>query len=121
METLKSLRRHWMFWTWSSFRGGASEKPVRGSYHGFFKHHHLSFDGDAGRQEFQETINRIFRRNGLAYELTAQGRVERLAPPVLREELASAQFHTPDPELNRMLEQPGENFWTLTRRRAARR
>jgi hypothetical protein len=44
-------------------------KPVRGSYHGFFKHHHLSFDADAGRQEFQKTINRIFRRNGLAYEL----------------------------------------------------
>ena len=37
----------------------------------------------------QKTINRIFRRNGLAYELTAQGRIERLAPPVLREELAS--------------------------------
>ena len=51
---------------------------MRGSYHGFFKHHHLSFDADAGRQEFQKTINRIIRRNGLAYELTAQGHVDRL-------------------------------------------
>jgi hypothetical protein len=85
-------------------------KPVRGRYHDFFKHHHLSFDGNAGRQEFQETINRIFRRNSLAYELTAQGRIERLAPPVLREELASAQFHTSDPELNRMLETARRKF-----------
>jgi hypothetical protein len=85
-------------------------KPVRAGYHDFFKHYHLNFDVDTGQQEFQENINRIFRRNGLAYELTAQGRIERLSPPVLREELVSAQFCTGDAELDRMLETARRKF-----------
>ena len=78
-------------------------KPVRGGYHEFFKHYHLNFNVEAGREEFREAINRIFRRNGLAYELTPEGCIERLAPPVLREELASAHFCTGDVELDSML------------------
>ena len=89
---------------------------MRGSYHGFFKHHHLSFDGDAARQEFQETINRIFRRNGLAYELDSPGRIERLAPPVLREDSPRLSSTHPIRNLIGCWKQPGENFWTLTRR-----
>lgn len=38
-------------------------KPVEGSYHSFFRHHHLSFDRDAGLAEFVEVINSIFARN----------------------------------------------------------
>lgn len=79
-------------------------KPIRNGYHEFFNHHHLDFNIEAGRDEFRDAINRIFRRNGLAYELTEHGHIERLAPPVLREELASAQFLTSDGELDRMLE-----------------
>ena len=85
-------------------------KPKRGSYHNFFNHHHLSFDIQAGQEEFRDAINRIFRRNGLAYELTEDGRIERLAAPVLREELASAQFRTGDVELDRMLETARRKF-----------
>ena len=79
-------------------------KPIRNGYHEHFKHHHLDFDIEIGQDEFQDDINRIFSRNGLAYELTEHGHIERLAPPVLREELASAQFYTGDGELDRMLE-----------------
>ena len=79
-------------------------KPIRKDYHEFFKHHHLDFNIEAGQDEFRDDINRIFRRNGLAYELTEHGHIERLAPPVLREELASAQSHTGDADLDRMLE-----------------
>ena len=79
-------------------------KPIRLGYHEFFRHSHLKFDTEIGRDEFCKEINRIFRRNGLAYELTGQGRIERLAPPPLREELASAKFRTGDDKLNRMLE-----------------
>lgn len=85
-------------------------KPIQGRYHEFFRHHHLTFDLDTGKKEFRETVNRIFRRNGLAYELSGYGRVERLAPPVLREALASALFRTPDSELNRMLETARRKF-----------
>ena len=66
-------------------------KPIRKEYHAFFKHHHiLSFDQDAGRQEYLNDVNRLFRRNSLAYELLEDGRVLRLEPVVLRETLASA-------------------------------
>ena len=79
-------------------------KPICGGYHEFFKHHHLQFDIEVGRDDFRDDVNRIFRRNGLAYELTEQGCIERLVAPVLREELTSAQFRTGDAELNSMLE-----------------
>ena len=85
-------------------------KPIRGGYHDFFRHYHLSFDVEAGQHEFRDSINRIFRRNGLAYELTEQGRIERLAAPVLREELASVQFQTGDSELDGMLERARRKF-----------
>lgn len=85
-------------------------KPVQESYHSFFRHYHLRFDVEAGRDDFREAINRIFRRNGLAYELAEHGRIERLAPPLLREELASAQFRTGDSELDEMLEKARRKF-----------
>ena len=86
------------------FCGRCIGKPIRKGYHKFFNHHHLDFNIKAGQDEFRDAINRIFRRNGLAYELTEYGYIERLAPPVLREELASAEFRTGDAELDRMLE-----------------
>ena len=79
-------------------------KPICKGYHKYFNHHHLDFDVEVGQDEFRDAINRIFRRNGLAYELTEHGYIERLAPPVLREELASAEFRTGDAELDRILE-----------------
>ena len=85
-------------------------EPIRKSYHEFFRHHHLDFDRKAGQDKFQSNVNRIFRRNGLAYELTEHGQIERLAPPVLREELVPTQFHTADDELNGMLEKARYKF-----------
>ncbi len=94
-------------------------KPMHVGYHEYFKHHHLGFDVGAGRGQFREDINRILRRNGLAYELKVDGSIERLAPPVLREELESAHFRTGDSELNRMLETARRKF--LDPDRAVRR
>ena len=85
-------------------------KPVRGFYHKYMHHYHLSFDVQAGRDEFRNAINTIFRRNGLVYELRDDGSIERLAPPVLREEIAEAEFHTGDAELDRMLEAARRKF-----------
>ena len=84
--------------------------PIRKGYHDYFKHHHLDFNIEEGRNEFRADINRIFRRNGLAYELTDYGQIERLAPPVLREELASVQFRTGDNDLDGWLETARRNF-----------
>lgn len=85
-------------------------KPLKGRYHDFFRHYHLSFDINAGRDEFRTTVNRIFRRNGLAYELREDGRIERLAPPVLREVLSVAAFRTGDGQLDALLEKARRKF-----------
>ena len=79
-------------------------KPLRGSYHSFFRHDHLSFDRQAGQAEFRENINRIFSRNGLAYDLKENGQIKRLAPPILDEALSTVVFNTGDSELDAMLE-----------------
>lgn len=85
-------------------------KPIEGSFHTFFGHHHLSFDEAEGQQVFREDINRIFSRNNLAYELRPDGQVVRLAPAVLSESLSSARFRTSDSILNGMLEESRAKF-----------
>jgi len=79
-------------------------KPIQGSYHSFFRHHHLSFDPKAGREEFRGDVNRIFARNGIAYELEKDGQIIRLLPPVLEHDLSSGLFRTGDTTLDQMLE-----------------
>ena len=85
-------------------------EPGQYAYHKFPKHYHLEFDRDQGRERFCDEINRIFSRNGLAYTLTAEGRVERLGPPVLSEELASTHFQSGEDELDRLLETARTKF-----------
>jgi hypothetical protein len=78
-------------------------KPIQGWMHPFFKHHHLTFDREAGRSDFAQRINRLFARNGIAYELGENGAVIRLAEPVLRTALQSSEFQTGDATLDAML------------------
>lgn len=85
-------------------------QPDERSFHPYYSHAHLDFDRQSGRQGFAEQINRIFARNGLAYELRDNGRVERLAPPVLRESLRSAVFQTGDDVLDGLLETARNKF-----------
>ena len=84
--------------------------PIREGYHDYFKHHHLDFNIEEGRNEFRTAINRIFCCNSLVYELKEYGQIERLPPPVLREELVSAQFHTGDNDLDGLLETARRHF-----------
>ena len=86
-------------------------KPREGSYHDYFDHYHLRFDVVAGREEFREEVNTIFRRKGLAYELEENGYAKRLAPPILREALVVTEFCTGDEELDAMLEKARKKFF----------
>lgn len=79
-------------------------KPVQTDYHSFYRHHHLRFEPEEGQGAFRDDINRILSRNGLAYELKPNGEVDRLAPVVLREALASVVFRTGDTDLDSLLE-----------------
>ena len=78
-------------------------KPTKISDHSFFRHHHLAFDEEAGRNEFRSEVETIFRRNGIAYRLTEDGRVERVVPPVFENLVIQSEASTGDSELNRLL------------------
>lgn len=80
-------------------------KPVPGKHHDFFNHHHFTFDQPAGQEEFRATVNRIFSRNGVAFEMLSTGRIVRVLPPVLGEELKRTIFRTGDRTLDNMLDE----------------
>ena len=84
------------------FDNVADCKP--GWRHEFFQHHHLrGFDANSGRERLREDINMLLRRNRLSFQLDANGEVMRLGPPVLRDSLDIATFHTGDDDLDGLL------------------
>lgn len=83
---------------------------TRRDHHGFFGHHHLSFDRATGRREMRERINTLLTRNGLAYELGEDGAITHIAAPVVRELLRSALPATGDPHLDALLERARMKF-----------
>ena len=85
-------------------------KPIPGKHHDFFSHHHLTFDQQSGQEEFRATVNRIFSRNGVAFEMLSTGRIVRVLPPVLGEDLKRAIFRTGDRTLDNMLEECRAKF-----------
>jgi hypothetical protein len=85
-------------------------KPSPIGYHDYFAHQHLSFDRVAGQKQFRERINRILARNGVSFELQTDGRVRRLAPPVLAEAIRSPLAPTGDATLDAMLEDARQKF-----------
>ena len=86
------------------FCANAVGEPIRGTYHSFFKHYHLSWNREAGLARFLSDVNRILARNGIAYELTPDGEARRLLPEPLAVALRSAVFKTGDDETDRLLE-----------------
>ncbi|MFZ0963766.1 MAG: hypothetical protein WAO35_23110 [Terriglobia bacterium] len=85
-------------------------EPRQRSFHSFFGHHHLFFAPDEGRMTFRQEINRIFERNGIAFELNKTGQIERIAPEGLREALTDAVFRTGDATLDQLLERARTRF-----------
>lgn len=92
------------------FVHASSAKPISEKYHDYFSHHHLTFDQEAGQEDFRVTVNRIFARNGVAFEMLPNGRIERVLPPVLGEELTRTLFNTGDRTLDNMLDECRAKF-----------
>ena len=86
------------------FCARAVARPIEGGYHSFFDHHHLDYDREAGLAEFVDDVNRLFGRNGIAFELSDEGDARRLVAPGLREVLREAEFNTGDADTDRLLE-----------------
>lgn len=78
-------------------------------FHSYASHSHYEYDREAGREKFSGDVNRIFERNGMAFEL-AGGEVGRLAPAVIDEALAQTLFHTGDTALDNLLETARQKF-----------
>jgi hypothetical protein len=85
-------------------------KPIEGQYHSFFRHHHLSFDREDGLREFVESINGIFARNGVAYEVTEEGQVRRTLTAEMQQLLSGTSFYSGDGETDRLLEEARSQF-----------
>ena len=85
-------------------------EPKRIGDHSYYMHSHLVLDVDDGREQFRYEIEDIFRRNGIAYKLTEQGRIERLMPQAFQSILVDSDFVTGDTELNRLLNTAQHKF-----------
>lgn len=79
------------------------EKHQR-SWHDYMDHYHVSWNHDAGLSEFVIATNRLLARNGIAYQIDAQGKVRRILPDPLAQAVAQARFATGDGETDRLLE-----------------
>lgn len=86
------------------FCAGAVGEPIQGAYHSYYRHHHLSWNRDAGLARFVSDVNLQFRRNAVAYELTATGQARRVLPQAIANTIGWALFHTGDAETDGLLE-----------------
>ena len=77
--------------------------PIEELRHDYYGHFHLRFDQHSGREDFRRDVEDILRRNGVAYQLTKGGRIERLLPPEFDMAASRSKFLTGDDELNRLL------------------
>jgi hypothetical protein len=84
-------------------------EPRHPRHHSYMSHTHYEYNRESGREIFTVDVNRIFERNGMAFEL-AQGEVTRMAPAVLHESLTEAVFHTGDSTLDELLETARHKF-----------
>lgn len=78
-------------------------------YHSYMSHSHYSYDRETGREKFTHDVNRMFERNGMAFELKG-GEIQRIAPDVLHEDLAASVFMTGDSALDGLLEAARHKF-----------
>ena len=79
-------------------------------WHEFFSHHHLKLDREAGLKKFVEDTNRILSRNGLAYELSESGSIERTVPAPMADLVKRTGFRTGDNNLDGLLDTAIDRF-----------
>jgi hypothetical protein len=85
-------------------------EPRQGHYHSFFKHHHLTFDRQPGRDRFRDDVNLLFSRNGVVFELTTSGDIIQLGSPVFQQAIETSLFSTGDATLDSLLEDARRKF-----------
>ncbi|EGH98944.1 hypothetical protein PLA106_22863, partial [Pseudomonas amygdali pv. lachrymans str. M302278] len=85
--------------------------PIVREHHSYHRHNHLSFNEEEVQVEFVSAVNRLFARNGVAYELMRNGYVKRVLPPVIGEVIARCiSLRTGDLILDNMLSESCAKF-----------
>ena len=85
-------------------------EPTQVRWHDFHSHYHLELDREAGLEKFVEDINRIFSRNGLAYDLGENGTIERTVPVPMADLVKRSGFRTGDNDLDGFLDTATDRF-----------
>ena len=85
-------------------------EPNQVGWHDFFSHHHLKLNREAGLKKVVKNINRIFSRNGLAYELGESGAIERTVPAPMADLVKRTGFRTGDNDLYGLLDTAIDRF-----------
>lgn len=99
-------------------------RPIQGKFHDYQNHYHLGFDQAAGQRQFEQDVNLIFARNGLAYKLAIHGAVQRIPPTILGEVLQRPRIRSGDSILDSLMEESRFKFLDpdpLIRREAVER
>ena len=77
----------------------------------FFSHYHLRFiEGKQNRTSFRESVNQIFHRNGIAFSLSTDGKIQRVLPTGLTQVITNYCHQGNDSELNLLIEQAMKNI-----------
>lgn len=87
-----------------------ASEPRQRNYHGFYSHHHLTFNVAEGRAGMRENINRLLARGGMAYELDEDGKIERLASPAVEAQFATELPSTGDEQFDELVQLAIERF-----------
>lgn len=101
----------------------AVANPIQDGYHSFFRHYHLSFDEESGKDSFKEKINTIFRRNGIAFVIENDGVIKRIIPKDFQK-IISTHIRTGDSHLDSMIDDAQKKFLnpdTIIRKEAVER
>jgi hypothetical protein len=85
-------------------------KPIQTDFHSYWGHHHLRFVVTDGQTDFRQEVNRILRRNGVAFDIQQDGRIVRLPSGGLQTELLTVSFSTGDSDLDELLDASRRKF-----------
>jgi len=78
-------------------------EPIQGDFHSFWRHYHLSWDRESGLAAFTASVNKLFQRNGIAFEMSPSGEVHRKLDQTTTATLCWNSLETGDERTNNLL------------------
>lgn len=79
-------------------------EPKDQDYHEYFSHYHMKWDREAGFRAFRDELNSILARHGIAFEMSADGRITRIVEGPVADQLRVTIFDSGDAVTDSLLE-----------------